>query len=115
LRVDLVDSNIHLAGAINPRGLFSHPFYTFPRPNQGGSFSKVKIVGPLAELDYIPRHDQSDDEGYTTIPVSTNFANGTRIPNGSYRVLLRALKVTGDATKQEDYESWLSPIIGFQG
>ncbi|KAG5644690.1 hypothetical protein DXG03_007913 [Asterophora parasitica] len=114
LRVDLVDSNIQLAGTINPRGLFSHPFFTFPRPNKGGSFSKVKIVGPLAELDYIPRHDESEDEGYTSIPVSTNFANGTRIPNGSYRVLVRALKVTGDATKQEDYESWLSPIIGFR-
>ncbi|KAG5646298.1 hypothetical protein DXG03_003895 [Asterophora parasitica] len=114
LRVDLVDSNIQLAGTINPRGLLSHPFFTFPRPNKGGSFSKVKIVGPLAELDYIPRHDESADEGYTSIPVSTNFANGTRIPNGTYRVLVRALKVTGDATRQEDYESWLSPIIGFQ-
>ena len=42
------------------------------------------------------------------------FANGTAIPNGMYRVLLRVLKVTGDRRKQEDYETWLSPIVGVQ-
>ena len=40
------------------------------------------------------------------------FANGTRIPNGSYRFLLRALRVTGNPQRQEDYESWLSPVVG---
>lgn len=40
------------------------------------------------------------------------FANGTTIPNGSYKILLRALKVTGDTTNEADYESWLSPTIG---
>ena len=42
------------------------------------------------------------------------FANGTTIPNGQYRILLRALKVTGDPTDEEDFESWLSPVIGVQ-
>ena len=43
------------------------------------------------------------------------FANGTVIPNGAYRFLFRALRVlTGDLTKEEDYESWLSPVIGIQ-
>lgn len=42
------------------------------------------------------------------------FSNGTTVPNGSYKVLLRALKVTGDRTKEEDFESWLSPIVGVQ-
>lgn len=41
------------------------------------------------------------------------FANGTAIPNGQYRILIRALKITGDA-KDNDYESWLSPIIGIR-
>jgi len=39
------------------------------------------------------------------------FANGTMIPNGEYRILLRALRITGDPTVEGDYESWLSPII----
>lgn len=40
------------------------------------------------------------------------FANGTTIPEGSYRILLRALRVTGNPDNQEDYESWLSPVVG---
>lgn len=42
------------------------------------------------------------------------FANGTAIPNGQYRILLRAQKVTGDPTNELDFESWLSPIIGVE-
>ena len=40
------------------------------------------------------------------------FANGTEIPNGLYKILLRVLKVTGDIESNDDYESWLSPIVG---
>lgn len=46
-----------------------------------------------------------------TLVLKNVFANGTVIPNGSYKVLLRALRVTGDPTNEADYESWLSPII----
>ena len=42
------------------------------------------------------------------------FANGTTIPNGQYRVLLRALKVTGNPDNEADFESWLSPVVGVQ-
>ena len=40
------------------------------------------------------------------------FANGTAISNGSYRLLFRALRVTGNPKEEDDYESWLSPIFG---
>ncbi len=90
----------------------------------------MKIVGPLAELDFFSRNDEvkctfraphfadkalkdPDNFGYNTIAMkSPVFANGTTIPNGSYKFLLRALKVTGDPKQEEDFESWLSPIIG---
>jgi hypothetical protein len=39
------------------------------------------------------------------------FANQTVIPNGEYRVLLRALKVTGNPKNEADYESWVSPVF----
>lgn len=53
------------------------------------------------------------DNGFNTISFEKpTFANGTQVPNGSYRILVRALKVTGDPKRQEDYESWLSPIVG---
>lgn len=47
--------------------------------------------------------------------IGPTFANGTVIPNGEYKVLFRALKVTGDPTNEDDFESWLSPdVIGIQ-
>ncbi|KAK0462602.1 subtilisin-like protease [Desarmillaria tabescens] len=114
LRVDLVESDIDFQPTLNTRALDSGHFFTFPHTHNGGSFARVKIVGPLAELDFFSRNDEDPDNfGYNTIAMrSPVFANGTAIPNGSYKFLLRALKVTGDPTKEEDFESWLSPIIG---
>lgn len=45
--------------------------------------------------------------GYNQWSFST-FANGTAIPKGSYKVLMRALKIGGDAKSETSYESWLS-------
>ena len=56
--------------------------------------------------------DPSLATAYYTLDFSEpQFANNTKIPNGQYRILLRALRITGDPTIEGDYESWLSPII----
>ncbi|PBK73462.1 pyrolysin [Armillaria solidipes] len=114
LRIDLVESTIDFEPTLNSRALDPGHFFTFPHTHNGGSFARVKIVGPLAELDFFSRNDEDPDNfGYNTIAMkSPVFANGTSIPNGSYKFLLRALKVTGDPKQEEDFESWLSPIIG---
>ncbi|PBK73461.1 subtilisin-like protease [Armillaria solidipes] len=70
------------------------------------------VVGSIAELNYYPRNDDSDNPYYLLDLTTPTFADGTTIPNGSYKLLLRALKVTGDPSEESDYESWLSPIIG---
>lgn len=70
------------------------------------------VVGSVAELDYYPRNDDSDNPYYLLDLTTPTFADGTTIPNGSYKLFLRALKVTGDPSEDSDYESWLSPIIG---
>lgn len=49
---------------------------------------------------------------YTLAMSKAQFADGTTIPKGSYKILVRALRVTGDLTKDEDYDSWLSPGVG---
>jgi len=110
LRLDLVSSTISLTGTLNTR---SHgpPSISFPNSHKGGTFAKVPISGTLLELDYLSRNDQVSDTNNTVLLTNT-FANGTVIPNGSYKILLRALKVTGDPTNEADYETWLSPIIG---
>ncbi|WVQ82219.1 hypothetical protein IAT38_004347 [Cryptococcus sp. DSM 104549] len=78
----------------------------------GNTFLKVPILGNLYEEQYVARHtDNVDSEGgdYATFELSTaTFANGTTIPNGSYKFLMRALHITGDITKESDYEAWLS-------
>ncbi|ORY32563.1 putative peptidase [Naematelia encephala] len=79
------------------------------------TFGKVPILGNLYEEDYTPRStDNADGEGgdYSTFSLETPvFSNGTAIPNGTYRFLIRALKITGDMTKESDYEAWLSQPI----
>ncbi|PPQ89471.1 hypothetical protein CVT25_011997 [Psilocybe cyanescens] len=117
LRIDLVDPSISLVPTLGKRGPRGASFFTFPHKNKGGSFARVKVVGPLASFDYITRQSEDVPSGtaWNLLNVDTpTFANGTAVPKGAYRILLRALRVTGDATKQEDYESWLSPVIGFQ-
>lgn len=43
--------------------------------------------------------------------MNSTFANGTDIPDGVYRVLVRALRVTGDRKQEEDFERWVSPVF----
>lgn len=79
------------------------------------------LVGSLAQYSFVVRDSPDSTEegvGYNLVAVSASeegfaFANGTQVPNGSYKVLLRALKVFGAETDAADYESWLSPTIIF--
>ncbi|KAH8107723.1 subtilisin-like protease [Cristinia sonorae] len=118
LRVDLVGPNIKIKTTLNQRDIspvLERSLFTFPNDAKGGSFAQVKTLGPLFEFDFIPRNsDVNDGSGFNAFGISNVFANNTVIPNGSYRILLRVLKVTGDPTKEEDFESWLSPVVGFQ-
>ncbi|KAG6820281.1 hypothetical protein H0H93_002893 [Arthromyces matolae] len=112
LRIDLVDSDTHFTPTLNPRDLSPH--ITFPQTAKLGTFKNVKIVGPISELDYTYRNNEdADTNGWDVVSLATpTFANGTTIPNGQYRFLLRALKVTGNPGNEDDFESWLGPIIG---
>ncbi|KAK7032714.1 minor extracellular protease vpr [Favolaschia claudopus] len=107
LRLDLVASDISLNGTLNKRGAIS-----FTSSHKGGSFAKVPTLGALLEIPYLGRNDENEETLDNTLVLSKTFANGTTIRSGSYKVLLRALRVTGDPTNEADYESWLSPIIG---
>ncbi|KAG9012621.1 hypothetical protein FRB90_006564 [Tulasnella sp. 427] len=87
-----------------------------PTSSSGGTFQQVPIIGVLQQLLYQPRStpDTQGAGGYKSVSLqSRTFANGTAIPNGSYRVLLRALKITGDPSNESDYESWLGPVMNF--
>ncbi|KAJ7747214.1 subtilisin-like protease [Mycena metata] len=109
LRLDLVPANTTFTGTLNARG--NGEPNSFATPHKGGSFAKVPVLGTLLEIDWLSRNDEINLLDNTLL-LENAFANGTTIPNGSYKVLLRSLRVTGDATNEADYESWLSPIIG---
>ncbi|KAL4251463.1 Alkaline protease 1 [Abortiporus biennis] len=123
-RVDLVDPNVQVSTTIPSSNtkrdtihVFERETFAFPQNSRskGGSFAQVQTLGSLFEFDFLPRNsDEDDGTGFNTVDIDNVFANGTTVPNGSYRLLLRALKVTGDPTNEADFESWLSPIIGVQ-
>ncbi|CCA68627.1 related to subtilisin-like serine protease [Serendipita indica DSM 11827] len=106
---------------VERRGLFSDIWNWFKGwlnggNTSGGTYAQIKTVGGLASYEYNPRHTQSEevDVGYSTFAiVNGTFANHTAIPNGRYKVLVRALKISGDLKKEEDYEAWLSPVMVF--
>jgi len=90
-------------------------FSTWAGAKPAGTFGLVPTIGPLAQFDYNPRHSESTTpgEGFSVFALEQPvFANNTAIPNGRYRILIRALKVTGDPTNQNEYESFVSPVIG---
>lgn len=126
LLVDLVDQNINLTPTLERRhendaaslkklirSLFS--FWT-PSKAAAGSFAAVPTIGPLAGFLFVPRNNDDPTAGgggFNTLAFPTAmFADNTVIPNGNYRILVRALTVTGDQTDEAAYESWLSPVIG---
>ncbi|KAJ7248783.1 subtilisin-like protease [Mycena rebaudengoi] len=110
LRLDLVSSTITFSGTLNKRGAAFG--ISFTHSHKGGSFAKVPIIGSLLEADYLTRNDKVSLLLDKSIVLAKAFANGTVIPNGSYKILLRSLRVTGDPTNEADYDSWLSPVIG---
>ncbi|KAG8793890.1 hypothetical protein FRC19_008253 [Serendipita sp. 401] len=81
-----------------------------------GTFFDIPTIGPVVNRPYVPRHlfaaaaSSVEVTHYDWVRVQ-KFLNGTAIPSGQYRVLIRALKITGDPTREADYEPWLSPVF----
>lgn len=119
-------ANLSERAAKEPRGFgafkFLSPMWDWLTPKNkpintsGGTFQQIPILGTLQQLLYAPRStpDTVANGGYNVLSMqSRKFASGTTIPNGSYRILLRALKITGDPANENDYESWLGPVMNF--
>ncbi|KEP45178.1 minor extracellular protease vpr protein [Rhizoctonia solani 123E] len=136
LRLDLIDSKTNTSTnhpqsseELSPRSEVSAGVYsTFPKRSMrdwllpdtnnpyDGTFAGAKPLGVLYQEDYLPRNsasNSSDENGYIGFQVEA-FANGTEIPDGSYKILLCTLKITGDPKAEEDYEVWTSPKLVIQ-
>jgi hypothetical protein len=70
----------------------------------------VKILGSIADYPAyaLPRNTADEvTEPFWNGPLST----GVRVPPGSYRMLLRVLKIFGNRNNVRDYETLLSPTF----
>ncbi|KAF9264167.1 subtilisin-like protease [Marasmius fiardii PR-910] len=92
LRLDLVPADFTLDDAGN------------------ATFENTTLV---SRYDYVSRNDEISLVAFS-IPFSEpELANGTKVSDGLYKYLLRALRVTGDPLNNDDYDKWLSPVVGY--
>ncbi|PFH46577.1 hypothetical protein AMATHDRAFT_7645 [Amanita thiersii Skay4041] len=109
LLVDLVDAHIDLQPSLESS------YDDFPTDNPSIRCTGMKTVGNIETRSWVQRNRPLDDRsvgGFKDEVVAIDkFSNKKAIPNGDYRVLLRALRVTGDPSRLGDCESWLSPIV----
>lgn len=120
LYIDLVAANATLgfqptiAKRGNKKNGFSGYHWVNKNSTQGGTFSNVPVLGNVYEGDYLQRNTGTIyDQGSTinSFAFTGTFTNGTSVPYGSYKFLVRALRITGNPTKQADYDSWVSPVF----
>ncbi|KAK1226550.1 hypothetical protein PQX77_010478 [Marasmius sp. AFHP31] len=80
--------------------------------------SKIPVVGSLFNQTDMPRNTLSatPNQGVVLFPLNNNvtFSNGTLVPDGTYKVLARALRVTGNRDDLNDWDMWLSPAMTFK-
>ncbi|KAJ8079357.1 hypothetical protein PM082_021861 [Marasmius tenuissimus] len=96
LEIDLVPASLDLVNLPNP----------------------VPSIGKLFNDTYLTRDIKSSDPDDDLYALDLNneatFMNETLLPSGTYKVLIRALRVTGDPDRPEDYDQWLSPEMTFK-
>ncbi|BGP48624.1 hypothetical protein JCM10450v2_004500 [Rhodotorula kratochvilovae] len=127
LTLDLVPANIDFQGTIpavqNPAArLAKRSKRDLVKRATPTLYSDVPTVGSLLAPSYWPPRDYLVDGPYPfsdyELPLDGTYsaADGSTasVPNGqSYRVLLRALKITADPKLSSSYESWLSTPFVF--
>ncbi|KAE8231044.1 hypothetical protein CF326_g3943 [Tilletia indica] len=108
MAIDLVPANFTLDMLATSK--------TVPPSDQSRNDPPAYVPGHIARVDtrnYWPRDDPSN--GILTSATSlkwTDYQNVTRtIDGGSYRFLLRALKIFGDPEAEDSYEAYVSPIF----
>ena len=75
------------------------------RPNE--------IIATFRESTFVP-HNLGDGRTYLVALDEPILPDGTTLQNGMYKLLLKALRVSGNPENEEDWESWLSPVFGIQ-
>ncbi|GAA5967711.1 hypothetical protein JCM11641_005742 [Rhodosporidiobolus odoratus] len=128
LNMDLVDANIDFTATVkavtNPAARFvKRSMSHLVERATPTLYSDVPVYGRIYSPSEAPARDyllNFDPYGVSDyeIPVNGTYttpsgAKATAKTGTNYRVLVRALKITGNPNLSVDYESWLSPPFSF--
>ncbi|KAL0063639.1 hypothetical protein AAF712_009437 [Marasmius tenuissimus] len=94
----------------------------------GTQHGMIDLVDPGLELSALPSKVPVDCSGilsgltlpgissFRSLGLNNNmtFANGSFVPDDTYKVMVRALRVSGNPDVQKDYDTWLSPALTFK-
>ncbi|EJD44570.1 subtilisin-like protein [Auricularia subglabra TFB-10046 SS5] len=73
----------------------------------------VPTVGTVAEWRDVTRGSPVQrGRPFVVLDFPTQFANGTAVPDGQYKLLLRALRLTGNPKKASDWDVYVSQQVG---
>jgi len=72
------------------------------------TFDSIPIIGRITEVHYLPRSSFNPEAGFIDATMPSKFSNGTSIPPGEYRILLRAQHVATDPSFESSYDVFMS-------
>lgn len=79
------------------------------------TFRGINLLGliPTSDSELFSRSGMQEVQEleWNATVLDKEYSKPRRIPGGRYKVLLRALKVTGNVTNEADFDTWLSPVI----
>lgn len=120
-RMDVISANSTLTDSgPSPAAMQSMPDIGANFTLSKGTFMGANLLGmiPTSNSTYAPRTVSTDTIvlpwSGTLIPPGQTQSSSV-IPSGSYKILLRALRVNGNPYTDADFDYWLSPVITVAG
>lgn len=110
VRLDLVPKDFKIPSAHGKRALLDSLLDVL-LGNTATTLAGVKTLGSIAEFDYTSRNSDAGDvadNGWTPVAINGTFVDGAPYGDGTYKVLVRALKVNGNPRALADYEMALT-------
>lgn len=118
--IDLVDANTDIKSNVPHDLIVAKRDFSDWLPVVHGGAHRISAtaaaayptLGPLGQFNYLVRNARTVSKELPRVRL-LEFANGTRIPVGQYRVLIRALRPFGDPEKDEDYDAFVTVQFGW--
>ncbi|EJD38963.1 subtilisin-like protein [Auricularia subglabra TFB-10046 SS5] len=117
--IDLVDANTDIKSNVpHDVGLAKRDFSDWLPSVRGAqrisaaAAASYPNLGPIGQFNYMIRNARAESIELPRIRL-VEFANGTHIPLGQYKALIRALRPFGNPDKAEDYDAFVTVQFGW--